>query len=77
MQLVDTEEVYTYVYVDPGAGKILDDRLTGAENSWMDWFFDLHYALLLEETGSIIVGTVGVALAVMLLTGCYLVVAWV
>ena len=72
VQLVDTEEIYTYVYVDPGSGKILGDRLTGAENSWMDWFFDLHYALLLEETGSIIVGTVGVALAVMLLTGCYL-----
>lgn len=38
----------------------------------MLYLFDLHYALLLEETGSIIGGTVGVALAVMLLTGCYL-----
>lgn len=72
VQVVNAEETYTYVYVDPGTGKILGGRLTGAENSWLDWFFDLHYALLLEETGSIIVGTVGVALAVMLLTGCYL-----
>jgi uncharacterized iron-regulated membrane protein len=60
----------TYVFVDPGSGHILgtfplDQTLIG-------WFTKLHIELFMGETGTWIVGGVGIAFFLMLLTGAYL-----
>lgn len=55
---------------DPHSLAPLDDRL--GLNRAMDWLFDLHHYLLAGETGKIVSGAFGLAIAGLILIGLYL-----
>ncbi|WP_446809920.1 PepSY-associated TM helix domain-containing protein [Methylomonas sp. 2BW1-5-20] len=58
------------VSVDPYSGAVLADRFWG--KFAMTWLYDLHYKLLLDETGKILLAIVGGLLLISLVTGVYL-----
>lgn len=68
------------VYVDPYSAKVIGKRLMRTSDStipktFIDFIFELHYALLLGETpGYVIVGIISVLLIISILTG--LIVWW-
>lgn len=56
--------------LDPNTLAVTSERFWGRYA--MTWVYDLHYTLLLDETGHNIVGVMGVMFLVSLLTGLYL-----
>lgn len=57
-------------WVNPYNAEVVSSRFWG--EFVMTWLFDLHYALLLDDTGKILMGIVGLLLLIPLLTGIYL-----
>jgi uncharacterized iron-regulated membrane protein len=58
------------VSVDPYSGQVLAKRFWG--EFAMTWLYDLHYKLLLDETGKILMAIVGGLLLMSLVSGVYL-----
>jgi len=57
-------------WVNPYTAEVISSRFWG--DFLMTWLFDLHYALLLDDTGKILMGIAGFLLLIALLTGIYL-----
>jgi uncharacterized iron-regulated membrane protein len=79
VRTVDANSVYqvqlegepaTTVFVDPGSGQILETL--PLDQTLLGWFTKLHTELFLGETGTKILGCIGIALLLMLITGIYL-----
>lgn len=58
------------VTLDPASGQVLASRFWGSFAA--TWLFDLHYTLLLEDTGRTLVGLLGLALLLALVLGLLL-----
>jgi len=58
------------VWVTPYTAEVVSSRFWG--NFAMTWIFDLHYRLLLDSTGAIILSILGLLITVSLCTGIYL-----
>lgn len=58
------------VWVNPYSGEVVSSRFWG--DYLMTWIYDLHYELLLDKTGKIIMGIVGLLLLTLVLAGVYL-----
>lgn len=58
------------VSVDPYTLVITSNRIWG--DTLMTWIYDLHYILLIDDWGAIIVGVLGLFLAISLLSGVFL-----
>jgi uncharacterized iron-regulated membrane protein len=58
------------VWVNPYNAEVVSSRFWG--EFIMTWLFDLHYALLLDGAGKIVMGIVGFLLLIMLFGGIYL-----
>lgn len=58
------------IWVDPYTAAVMSNRTFG--DFLTTWIYDLHWALLLDETGHTIVGFLGVMLMITLGTGLYL-----
>ncbi len=56
--------------VDPYSGEIVKKRFWG--RFAMTWIYDLHYTLLLDDTGKVWMAVVGVVLLISLFSGLYL-----
>jgi uncharacterized iron-regulated membrane protein len=63
-------EPLLYVHVDPGSGRILTAR--DEDQTLMGWVFNLHMYLLAGDAGQYVVGTGGIGLLLLVVTGCYL-----
>jgi uncharacterized iron-regulated membrane protein len=57
-------------WINPYTAEIVSNRFWG--ETVITWIFDLHYALLLDETGKTIMGIIGLVLLIPLLSGLYL-----
>ncbi len=66
------------VFLTDGGGALLDPRTGALLDRWeengrfMEWLFDLHHRLLLDDVGLKAIGFVGLALVVMLVVGVVL-----
>jgi uncharacterized iron-regulated membrane protein len=58
------------VWINPYTAQVVSSRFWG--QSVMTWLYDLHYTLLLDKTGKIIMGIIGGILLILLFTGVYL-----
>lgn len=58
------------VSLNPYTAEVIHKRFWG--QYLMTWLFDLHYTLLLDQTGKIVMAIVGLLLLISLLTGVYL-----
>jgi uncharacterized iron-regulated membrane protein len=58
------------VWVNPYTSEVVSSRFWG--EFVMTWLFDLHYALLLNDTGKTLMGIAGFLLLIPLLSGIYL-----
>lgn len=58
------------VWLNPYTAEVISSRLWG--DTIMTWIYDLHYTLLLDSTGKIIMGILGSFLIALLLSGIYL-----
>ncbi len=58
------------VYVDPHSLKVTGQRTWGED--LLSWTYRLHYQLVADTTGAIIVGVVGLILMISLISGVYL-----
>lgn len=58
------------VWVNPYNSEVVSSRFWG--EFAMTWLFDLHYALLLDDTGKSLMGIIGLLLLIPLLSGIYL-----
>ncbi len=58
------------VWLNPYTAEIVSSRLWG--DTLMTWLYDLHYTLLLDLTGKIIMAILGGFLLILLMTGIYL-----
>ena len=58
------------VSMNPYTGEIISKRFWG--QYLLTWLFDLHYTLLLDQTGKVLMAIVGVILMLSLLSGLYL-----
>ncbi|WP_347986663.1 PepSY-associated TM helix domain-containing protein [Methylomonas sp. AM2-LC] len=56
--------------INPYTSEIISKRLWG--HYLLTWIYDLHYTLLLDATGKLVMAIVGLLLAVVLMTGVYL-----
>jgi uncharacterized iron-regulated membrane protein len=57
-------------WVNPYTGEVVSSRFWG--DYVMTWIYDLHYELLLDKTGKIIMGIIGIFLLVSVVIGVYL-----
>jgi uncharacterized iron-regulated membrane protein len=57
-------------WVNPYTAEVVSSRFWG--DYLMTWIYDLHYELLLDKTGKIIMGIIGVLLLISTLIGVYL-----
>lgn len=58
------------VALDPNSGAVLNARMWG--DYLVTWVYDLHYALLMGKSGTVLVSLLGMALLVSVLLGVYL-----
>lgn len=58
------------VAINPYTGEIINKRFWGQYA--LTWLFDLHYTLLLDATGKVIMAVVGLFLALSIFSGLYL-----
>ncbi|MEI6707249.1 MAG: PepSY domain-containing protein [Methylococcales bacterium] len=58
------------VWLNPYTADVVSSRFWG--QTLMTWLYDLHYTLLLDKTGKLIMSIIGGVLLVLLLTGVYL-----
>lgn len=58
------------VWINPYTAEVVSSRFWG--EFVMTWLFDLHYALLLDETGKTLMGILGFLLLIPVLSGIYL-----
>jgi uncharacterized iron-regulated membrane protein len=58
------------LHVDPGTGRILGAR--SPEQSFVGWLFLLHFNLFAGEPGHTVIGTAGIVLVLITLTGVWL-----
>ncbi|MDD2759225.1 MAG: PepSY-associated TM helix domain-containing protein [Methylomonas sp.] len=58
------------VTVDPYSGEIVEKRFWG--RFALTWLYDLHYTLLLDHTGKIVMAGEGLVLSISLFSGLYL-----
>ena len=64
-------------WVNPYTAEVISTRFWGfiSTRFWgdfMTWIYDLHYALLLDSTGMIVMGIIGILLLMVVLVGVYL-----
>lgn len=57
-------------WLNPYTAEVVSSRFWG--QSLMTWLYDLHYELLLDKTGKILMGIIGGLLLIVSLTGLYL-----
>lgn len=57
-------------WINPYTSEVVSSRFWG--EFVMTWLFDLHYALLLDETGKILMGITGFILLIPVISGIYL-----
>ena len=58
------------VWINPYSAEVISSRFWG--DFVMTWLFDLHYALLLDQTGKTLMGIAGILLLILIVTGIYL-----
>lgn len=58
------------VWINPYTAQVVSSRFWG--QFVMTWLYDLHFTLLLDKQGKVIMGIIGGVLLILLLTGVYL-----
>jgi len=58
------------VWLNPYTAEVVSSRFWG--QTVMTWLYDLHYTLLLDKTGKLIMGIIGGVLLILFITGVYL-----
>ena len=58
------------VWLNPYTADVISSRFWG--QTLMTWLYDLHYTLLLDTTGKLIMGIIGGVLLILFITGVYL-----
>ena len=66
----EQQPAHTAVYVDPYSLRVTGQRVWG--HDLMSWIYRLHYTLVAGKTGGTVVGLLGVALLMAVISGIYL-----